>query len=110
MSIRHDEENDKVKTSQENLKLQQNYHLLNLLNSHDYHVSKLTGQAALTHETLHTVTGDIKDQFCRMCIDTLPLVELRCLQKLFNNDFFWSYLYVQNNKESIEEACKLQAG
>ena len=80
------------------------------MNSHDHHVSKLTGQAALTHETIHTVTGKVKEQFCRMCIDTLPLIELRCLQKLFNNDFFWSYLYLQNYEESIEEVEKLQAG
>ena len=41
-----------------------------------------------------------------MCIENLIVMEEQCLQKLFNNDFFWSY-YLILIKQKLR-MCRLE--
>ena len=53
-------------------------------------VTQLTLLGQAYHKLVaHQVTGQAKLEFCRACLNEMFTWEQSCLEKLYNNDFFW---------------------
>lgn len=56
-------------------------------------VTQLTLLGQAYHKLVaHQVTGQAKLDFCRACLNEMFTWEQSCLEKLYNNDFFWDWV------------------
>ena len=59
--------------------------------SHDTWIQNLPKSFENIHKQVHEMDEEKTKDFCKECMVKLWTWEERCLQKLYGNDFFWSW-------------------
>merc|ERR1711970_503904 len=57
--------------------------------SHDEFLATVDESFRTIHSHVHKMTGERAEKFCEECKSNMWDWEATCLQKLYNNDFFW---------------------